>query len=348
MADASHTVVVLNPVSGGGESGTEVRERARDRGFRVLETEAEGDAVALARRAVREGADRVVAAGGDGTVNEVVQGLSDADALSALSLGVVPAGTGNNLAGNLGVTGIDQAFELLDDPSIRRIDLGTTGEGRNGRDAGDDGGECRNAAGETRDDREGPDERVFVNSCVAGLTAEASEETDSELKRRWGVFAYAVTTLRTIQEFDPLPLSVEASTADGTEQRWSGEAALVLVGNARRFQVGGRSQANVEDGLLEVLLVEQRLPSNLLSDAAFGELLGSEAEGLRWLRASSLDVSVRDGEPISFSLDGEIERRAELSFGVRPGALAVHVGPTYEPDPDSEDVSAVDVEGGEG
>lgn len=326
MADASRTVVVLNPASGGGESGPEVRNRADARGFRVIETESEGDAIDIIAEAVEEGADRLVAAGGDGTVNEVVQGLADADAFSEVTFGVVPVGTGNNFAGNIGVTGIDQAFELLDNPSVRRIDLGTAGRRRGTRTTGG---------------------RVFVNSCVAGLTAEASEETDSELKGRLGVFAYALTTLRTFQEFDPLPLSVEASTPDGTEERWHEEAALVMVGNARRFRVGGRSQADVEDGLLEVLVVEQRPPSDLVSDAALRELFGGGENGLRRLRASSLEVSVRDGEPISFSLDGEIERRSELSFGVREQVLAVHVGPAYEPDPDGEDTDEANIGGSE-
>lgn len=307
MADASATVVVLNPVSGGGEATPEIRERAHRRGFRLEETEAKGDGVDLARRAVEEGADRVVAAGGDGTINEVVQGLADADALGEVTLGVVPGGTGNNFAGNVGVEGVEQAFELFDDGPVRRIDLGTA------------------------------DGRVFANSCVAGLTAEASEETDSELKGRWGAFAYVITTLRTLQEFDPLPLAVEAYTPDGGEQRWTGEAAVVLVGNARRFQVGGRSQAHVEDGLLEVLIVEQQPPADLLGDAALGELFGAGAEGLRRLRTPALDVSVHGEEAVDFSFDGEIESRTELSLAARRGALSVHVGPAYEPDPDAVD-----------
>lgn len=304
MADFSETAVVLNPVGGGGEATPEIRERAHVRGYRLLETGEEGDGVAHARRAVADGADRVVAAGGDGTINEVVQGLVDADAFPEVTLGVVPGGTGNNFAGNVGVGSVAEAFELLESGPVRRLDLGAAGE------------------------------RVFLNSCVAGLTAEASEQTDPELKGRWGAFAYVITTLRALQEFDPLPLAVETYTADGGELRWAGEAAIVIVGNARRFQVGGGSQANAEDGLLEVLLVEQRPPSDLVGETAVAELFGEDAEAVRRLRTPAMDVSVHGDEPVEFSLDGEIEEWTDLSMTTRHRAVPVHVGEEYEPDPD--------------
>jgi diacylglycerol kinase family enzyme len=112
-----------------------------------------------------------VAAGGDGTVNEVVRGVVRATALDRVTVGIVLGGTGNDFAGNVGITGIEQAFEVLDRGERRRVDFGVD------------------------------DDRPFRNSCC-GLTAEASAETDPGQKERFGTVAYVLNTLRTLSEFD--------------------------------------------------------------------------------------------------------------------------------------------------
>lgn len=308
---APNTIVVLNPVSGGGDVTEAVRRRADDAGFAVRETEGTGDGARLAREAAEDGAERVVAAGGDGTVNEVVQGLSDAGALGDVTLGVVPAGTGNNYAGNLGIEGVAHAFDLLADGEVRELDLGVA------------------------------DDRVFANSCVGGFTAEASDRTTPELKERLGVLAYVVATLQTAAEFEPLPLAVEASDPDAGTEVWRGEAAIVAVGNARHFGLTRVAQADVEDGLLEVAIVTEPAPGDLATAADIEALLDRDAEGslfdpdAEWIhrrRTDGLDVTVQ-GDPVGFSFDGETETREELSLGVRPAALSVHVGEDYEPRP---------------
>jgi YegS/Rv2252/BmrU family lipid kinase len=295
-------VLVLNPVSGDSAHRDQIRELADERGFDVFETEREGDAVDFSRRAAEDGASMVVAAGGDGTVNEVVHGLHLADAFGSVTFGVVPTGTGNNFAGNVGITSIDQAFEMLDDGERRRIDVGIA------------------------------DGRTFVNSCVGGLTAAASGETDSEQKERLGVLAYVVETLRLMSDFDGLPLRVEACT--NTEEAWSGHALFVLVGNGRRFPAEGRTQANMEDGQLEVTIIENMPTRDLLSETTVHRLFGSETEHVASLKAPRLDIAVATDDPVQFSLDGEMGTWTELTLGVQSRVLELPVGPAYEPVPD--------------
>ena len=297
--------LVLNPASGDGSHRERVRELADRNGFVVLETQAEGEAARFARLAAEAGADLVAAAGGDGTLNEVVRGVDAADALDEVTVGVVPCGTGNNFAGNVGIEGIDHAFEVLAGGERRRLDVATA------------------------------DGRLFVNSCIAGLTADASASTSPELKDRLGVLAYVVTGLRAAAEFDALPLAVEATDAEGSET-WSGEALVVLVGNARRFPAEGRTQADCEDGLLEVTVVERMPPTELLEEATLHRLFGDETEHVTHRRAARLRVEVLRGDPVEFSFDGEMGSHESLTMRTRPRALELPVGERYDPDPDPD------------
>lgn len=326
MADATEPtgdrVVVLNPVSGSGDHGPEVRMLAEEYGFEVLETTEETGAAPLAERAAAS-ASLVAACGGDGTLNEVVRGLVAADALDDVTLGVVPAGTGNNFAGNVGVESIAQAFDVLDDGERRRIDLGSARES---------GADSIGADGTESDLRAGPgDDRPFVNSCICGITAEASASTDHEQKNRLGTLAYVFNGLRQAQAFDPIPLRVE--TSDAVERTWAGEAILVLVGNGRRFPVEGSTQANMEDGLLDVAIIEDRPAMDLVGEEARRRLLDREADHITRLRTPGLSLAVRDDEPVSFSLDGEMLSARELDLSVERRCLQLCVGEAYEPTP---------------
>lgn len=303
-------VVIVNPVSGSGDHAERVRGLAADHGFSVRETESGGDVVAIARDAA-DVTDRVVACGGDGTVNGVVTGLLAAGALDDVTLGVVPAGTGNNFAENIGVEGIDHAFEVLAGGETRRLDLGL---------ASPDGD--RTPPGPASD-------WPFVNSCICGLTADASDETTTESKSRLGALAYVVETLRTAVTFEGLPLSVVSEGDDV----WEGDALLLLVGNARRFPAEGRTQANVEDGQFDVTVIEERPTVDLASDAVASRLVGEDASYLRRLWTPELTVGVHDGET-TFSLDGEMLSAQRLVLRTLPGALSVQVGEAYEAAPD--------------
>lgn len=307
MSDTAHAeaVVVLNPESGTGDHVAPVRNHATLRGMDVRETSEAGDGKRFARAAAEEGAETVVAAGGDGTLNEVVAGVRAADALQDVTVAVVPAGTGNNFAGNVGIDSIEAAFAAIDGGERRRLDLGLA------------------------------DDLPFVNSCVGGLTANASEETDHEMKQRMGVLAYFVTTVQSVANYDELELEVHVHDERGDDVDWSGEAIAVLAGNGRRFTERGSTQANLEDGLLEVSVVQDVPATELVREAVQEQLLTDDTETARHFRAPSLEIEVLDDEPMTFSLDGEIVQRDRLSLSTEPGALELVVGDGYDPDPDS-------------
>lgn len=307
--DTDSCRIILNPTSGAADHVDEVRTRAETHGYEVEETSEAGDAIELAKEAAAEGVRTVAACGGDGTIQEVVRGLDEADAFEDVTFAVVPGGTGNNFAQNVGVRDIEHAFELLEGGERRRIDLGVA------------------------------DGEPFANSCVAGLTAKTSSETDSESKERFGTLAYVIACLQQAVEFDPLHVEIEtggsaadASKSDGSTT-WSGEALGILVGNARRFTDGG-GQADVEDGLFEVTIVEEMATSEMLTEAAAQRVFGKETEHVSQHTAASLEIESRESNSIEFSLDGEISTHEQLSLHVRPRTLEVVVGPGYSPTPD--------------
>ncbi|WP_255170319.1 diacylglycerol/lipid kinase family protein [Natrononativus amylolyticus] len=297
-------VLICNPTSGSEDHVERVLALAREHELEARVTAEEGDATRLAREAVDAGATLVVAAGGDGTINEVVNGLKQGG-LERIALAVVPAGTGNNFASNLGVEGLEDAFEAIERDERRTIDLGIA------------------------------DDRAFVNSCVGGVTAEASGATTSEEKRALGVLAYVRETLETAAGFDPLPLRVTLGNDDEGRETWAGEAMFVLVGNARRFTNARRAQANVEDGLFEVTIVERAPTVDLVGEAALERLFGREADHIVRRRVPSLSVESLGERPVEYSLDGEMLEATALSLETEPSTLTVIVGKSYEPDPDA-------------
>lgn len=300
----SRTVVVLNPNSGSGDHAQAVRNRAELQGFSLETTETDGDAIRIAREAATAGASTIVAAGGDGTVNEVVKGIDQAEAFDSVTLGILPVGTGNNFAKNIGITDLDTAFTILEQGERRRIDLGQA------------------------------DDRPFVNSCIAGLTADSSSETSRDMKNRLGVLAYVITTLRSVSDFEALRLRVDIGEGGSETTEWAGEAICALVGNGRRFTTSGSGQANMEDGLFDVTIIEDVSALNLMGDAIVEQLLGQDASHIVRSRAPALTITIQHPESIRFSLDGEIIQRRKLSLRIRPRTLEVAVGDTYRPDPD--------------
>lgn len=294
--------IILNPASGDATHAEAVRSRAAERGYTIRETDEEGDAIALAKEAATDGVELLVACGGDGTIHHVVSGLDQVDALDDTTVAVIPGGTGNNFAQNIGVTSIEQSFELLERGERRRIDLGVA------------------------------DGEPFTNSCIAGITAKTSSETDPDLKERFGTLAYVLTGMRQAADFDPL--RVEIDTGDGAAETWTGEALCILVGNARRFTDGG-GQANAEDGRFTITIVEEMPTNDLLTEAAAQRFFGQETEHVTQFTSEHLEITTQQERNVEFSLDGEMSAHERLSLRVLPQALEIIVGPGYSPEPNN-------------
>jgi diacylglycerol kinase (ATP) len=291
--------LIMNPVSGTGDHAEIVRQKARGKGFAVWETEGEGDGVTLGREAGEEGISEIAVCGGDGTINEVLRGLEQADHLGEVTLNVIPAGTANLLANAVGIRSIEHGLQLTDKGEVRSVDVGLA------------------------------DGKPFVVSCIAGFPADASTSASGELKQRLGTLAFVVSGLQQAVEFEGVDLRLDLH-GGGKSDSWEGSAVTVLVGNARRFVEQG-GQADMEDGLFDVAVIEDVPAGNLAVEAVIHRLLGEGTDSVHHFQAAQ--VTVTSDEAITFSRDGEIAEHDHVTMYARPQALDLRVGPDYVPKP---------------
>lgn len=259
-------------------------------------SEQSGDAENFARDSAEQGYELIVSAGGDGTLNEVVNGIAVAGCQAAL--GIVPLGTGNDFARHLGVPQeVDQAIEQVRGAQTRQIDV------------------VRVTSDLTR---------YFVNVSSGGFSGLVDEKLTPELKRTWGPLAYVrsaaaafpelrgYTTYVTLDDAEPLILDLYN----------------VIIANGR-YVAGGipvAPEAEVSDGLLDVVLIPERGKADLALLAAqmlIGKHLSSDA--IIFHRAKRVAIKSKPG--MWFNVDGELIGNEPATFELLPGALRCVVGP---------------------
>ena len=260
----------------------------------VLATGGPGDARRLAEYGVAEQVDVVAVFGGDGTTMQAAAALVGTE----VSLGVIPGGTGNLLAGNLRIPASpERAARALVAGRPRPFDLGRM---------------------------ERPDGlHYFAVACGAGYDARVMAGTASEHKRRWGMAAYVATTLRLIGE---IRSASHVITIDGVE--YDANAAMVLVANCGEVippLVRLRAGIRPDDGLLDVVVM--RANSFGQSVRAVWELLREPAaaggEDTFVGYASGREIRVESDPVQPVQLDGEAGGVTPFMATVVPGAIRI-------------------------
>lgn len=291
------TWVIINPNAGSVEGMAEL-EAALERlpGTEIHATEHEGHAEELARQAVGEGIDLVVAAGGDGTLNEVVNGLA-AD-FGRAHLGLLPLGTGNDFARSIGVPAdLEQALAILREGRRRRIDVARAILGGKSR--------------------------WFLNMAAGGFSGVVSEKA-TEAKERWGPLAYMRGALDALPELTTFKASLLLNGAERLDiDTWN-----IVVSNGRYVAAGipVAPQAEVDDGLLEVMIV----PATTIPNLALlvpQVLLGQHLQSDLILFRRVTRIEIESHPPMAFNVDGELLGEESAVFEVHPRALEMVVGP---------------------
>jgi YegS/Rv2252/BmrU family lipid kinase len=253
-----------------------------------------------AARAVKQHVDVVVAVGGDGAVLQVVQSLAE----TQVALGIIPLGTGNLLAGNLGIpVHVDQAIEVLMGGGRRRIDLGRV--------------------------KLGNQRWHFSVACGIGFDAEVMEATEAEQKQRWGRLAYVASAIKQSRRVRDVTHEI---TIDGVDRAM--EATQVFVANFGRMGLAMKPRLDIEpdDGILEVVVIQAsgRLPGLLAGWEALRQDEEGESTGGRVFRAHARKVRI-DSEPSRLvEIDGSVVGATPIKLSVRPAALSVVI-PTEKP-----------------
>ena len=291
-------VIIVNPTAGAGRAARLVpwlRDRLSIRpDVRLHVTTRRGEAEEIAGAAGAGGSDRVVAVGGDGTVQEVVNGLCGGSGTT--QLGIVPVGSGNDLARSLGLPrDPGEAWGVAIGRSTRRIDVGlaTNGEGR---------------------------QRWFASAGGTGFDAQVVAVMSQ--RRGWAASraGYLATAIAELRRLRNRPVNVRL---DGGPPI-AGPTFMVAFANGAFYGGGMRiaPDAAVDDGLLDVCLVGDM--TRLVALGQVPHLYRGTHVGHRLIsmfRVARIEV---DGDPtVRVHLDGEPFGRLPLSVTVEPGRLAV-------------------------
>ncbi|NPV52884.1 MAG: diacylglycerol kinase family lipid kinase [Firmicutes bacterium] len=287
--------VIVNPRAGRGRGRRAIpviKEKFKDAGvdFDIHVTRFAGDAVETARRAAAGNCDVVVAAGGDGTANEVVNGIVDTGA----RFGVIPCGTGNDFAIGLGIPrNIARACDLIlngtSNGEVRRVDIGKV-------------------AG-----------RYFIGSVGIGFDATVALEANRSIPLLRGPVVYAIALLKVLSTYRTrkMRIALDGNTIHVTP-------LLVAVTNAPTYGGGMRISPNaiMDDGLFDICVIGQMRSMEALYH--FPKVFkGSHARLEKVTMLRGQDVTVDAEEAVPFHMDGEVMTGKHLHLEIFPSALGV-------------------------
>jgi diacylglycerol kinase (ATP) len=283
--------VILNPTAGNGETVRDWEERVESiaRGCLIQITSHAGEAEALARRAVEEGFGRVVAAGGDGTVNHVANGIAGSNAI----LGILPMGTVNVFATELGLptNDLQLCWDILEVGNVRLVDLPSA----NGK--------------------------YFVQLGGVGLDAQAVKETSRAFRRSLGPLSYLISAAQILAR-QPPKLFIESENASVRE------GSFVLVGNGRLYggPFPFFKQAIIDDGLLDVVVFTRLGYLEIikyLHDVVFSSDI--RVPEIEYFQTRHLRITSEHDVPLE--LDGELAGNCPVEFQMHEKALRVLAPP---------------------
>ena len=283
---------IVNPAAGSGhtlEVEKQLRAALTEKQITAdfIHSRSQGHAAELARQAAGDGVPTVVAVGGDGTNLEVATGLVG----SSAALGIIPAGTGNDLIKTLGIPGqpLEALEHLLSHPA-RPMDAGFL----NGR--------------------------PFLNVCGTGFDVRVLDNTERYKKRFRGKAAYLLGLIDTVKDNTPIEADIETDTGERIHRK------LLLCSIANGRFIGGGipicPAAKPDDGLLDLVVVDA--VSRMKVVRCLPALMQAKVLDLditTHLLVRSLRLRVPN---MRIQIDGEITPMEEADFELKPGALLVH------------------------
>jgi YegS/Rv2252/BmrU family lipid kinase len=255
-----------------------------------LETTPEDPGLGQAKSAVSAGVDLVLACGGDGTVTACAEGVTN----TGVALAIIPMGTGNLLARNIGLPmGLDEALAVALGGVQQPIDAGRVNDA------------------------------LFVVMAGLGLDASMLSDTSESLKKRLGWVAYAISTVRHLGD---RPMRVSISADGGRRRRM--RASALIVGNVGWLR-GGLPllpDARPDDGMLDAVVLTAGGLSGWLSAVVAILLRRRRHDGIYRIQFTELRVTLGREEP--WELDGEVMGSTrELTVVAQPGALLLRMPP---------------------
>ena len=285
--------IIVNPIAGAIVNPDGLLKQLRRLDPRKLSlTKRAGEAETLARAAFRAGCDYIIAAGGDGTLNEVINGIASPHPIRGIRMGIVPLGTANDFARSMKLpTHVENNIDILRAKQTVLVDLVRV---------------------------TGKRTRYFINVSAGGFSGAVDEKLTPQIKSTWGPLAY----LRSAAAALPKLRAYRATVIFDDVERWEGELYNIVIANGQ-FVAGGlpiAPDASVRDGLLDVLLVPKRPAREmalLTAQMLLGKHLSSDVIPFRRTRK----ISVKSRPRIWFNVDGEPFGDDPAVFQILPRAL---------------------------
>jgi YegS/Rv2252/BmrU family lipid kinase len=254
-----------------------------------METTGPGSATVLAAAVAADGWPRLVVAGGDGTINEAVNGLAGTDT----ELAIIPTGTANVLAIELGVPrDISKACHIAATGQCIEIDLGKAGD------------------------------RYFTLMAGAGFDALVIKNLNLKLKRAIRRAAYPIAGMKTFlgQELPPLQVIADDKQVEGY---------FIVAANSRYYggHFGPTPTASMTDGRLDICVLKEKSFLKMI-DFWYRALKTDTADSsnVEYFRAEAVDVATDSGTPVLVQVDGEVFGELPMRFSVEPRSLKVCIG----------------------
>jgi diacylglycerol kinase (ATP) len=284
-------VVIFNPHAGSVVNTQDILTNFKKlKPQTILITKKRGDAEKWTRRLVRDGQIDIIAAGGDGTLNEVVNGA--ATARHRLRIGIIPLGTGNDFARTLSLpASVDDNIEIVRAGKSRALDIVRV-----------------------RGDRT----RYFANVAAGGFSGLVRRKMTAQIKRSWGPFAY----IRGAAAALPKLHAYKTRIVIDNEEKFSLALYNVVIANGR-YVAGGlhiAPEADPADGLLDVVLIPKQTAPELALLAA-QVVLGTHFSSNLVITRRAKKLSVRSRPGMWFNVDGELVGSAPAEFQILPSAL---------------------------
>jgi len=302
---ALRTKVIVNPVAGAHSTRRKWRLISKllsrvGLSFDFEYTEGVGHAIELARLAASDGYRCLVAVGGDGTVNEVANGILHSTNAATTALGIVSTGTGSDFIRSVGIPrDYATACSALTSSKRLTIDVGVVEYQREGQTL----------------------QRFFVNTAGTGFDAAVVKETERLPKFFGGTVPYVAGLLRTLLVYKNKPVVVRA----GGEVE-SGRVLNVVVANGG-YLGGGMHivpQAELDDSLLDVAIIGDMGKLELLKELP-KVYKGTHVNHPKFKMKKAANVTIESPEPMLVYADGELLGELPASFWVMPAALSIVV-----------------------
>lgn len=297
--------LIVNPVAGAGKTAKkwpQIMALLKSIGLHFEHdlTEAPGHARELAKSAAKKGYELVVSVGGDGTINEVVNGLYDADNITNVMLGIISTGTGRDYIRTIGIPrAYQEACQCLISPRKLTVDIGVveyTGSGQTVK-------------------------RLFVNFAGLGFDAEIVKATTQKFKALSNTASYLMGLLTTLLLYKNKEISLVID-GEAAERK----VCTVLISNGK-YGGGGMlaaPDADPTDGLLDVLIIGDLNKPDLLWSLP-RVYKGTHLTHPKVTMKRAKEIEIRSAEPVSLQADGELLEELPARFYVLPAALNIAV-----------------------